>query len=317
MNVGNAPTATSQSPPQIGIAPTPPDLRATHLSWNAKLFVSPTAHRLMPDRVVVALTVLFARLQWRLDGRRREAALRNASKLLADTPRSEEVEQHARQLLIETALREVLIWRPWMLRNARVIHPERLDDALAKGNGAIVMTAHLGANSMGQTSTLLGRDYRVSLFTGHWLSIDNYLGFGGHRALTLKRRAEEHGARWVTSPGAFATFESLLRQNEIASIPFDVSGGHETTFVGKPAWLRTGIAGLGLATGAQIVPAFAGRHRHRLYLRFAEPIDPAAFDGLDELMAHLANVVGEEILSRPGERQAIDYLMQIWDGPLS
>ncbi len=287
------------------------------MSWKARLFVSPVVQRLVPDWLAFELTTLFARLQWRFDARRRERALRDVAQLLEDTPLIADLERHARRHLSERALREVMIWRPWMYGKAKRIDVENVVAAHEQGNGVILMAAHLGANSLGQTSNKHSAGHGLNIFTGPWLNVEAYVGYGGHRALTIKRRAEKYGIRWVTTPGAFPVLADRLSQNELAAIPFDVPGDHETIFLGKRAWLRTGIAQLALATGAQIVPTFTGRNRWRTWVRYGPPIDPADFDGLDDLMEHLAELVSAEILSRPGEREAFDYLMMCWNGPVS
>ncbi len=202
--------------------------------------MNPKLQRLAPDPVAVWLTVLFTRVLWHFDRDRREAAIRNISKLLADTPLSGEVNRHAHSHLAENALRELVIWRPWMYAKAQLIDEQNLIRASAAGKGVILMTAHIGANSIGQLAIKLGRgDHRLNIFTGPWLDVADYVGYGGHRALTIKRRAERNGGHWITSPGAFKVLAERMGNNELATIPFDVCGDHETTFMGRRAWMRT------------------------------------------------------------------------------
>ena len=70
-----------------------------------------------------------------------------------------------------------------------------------------------------------------------------------------------------------------------------------------------------MATGAPIVPVFAGREGHRFFVRLEAPIDPEDHPGLDELVDHLAQVVGGEILRRPAERERTPFLSSVWSEP--
>ena len=128
-----------------------------------------------------------------------------------------------------------------------------------------------------------------------------HVGRKGHLALTLARRTEGAGGRLVAPPDSFGRCRALLQRGELCWIAFDVAGDHETTFLGKPARVRSGIARLALQTGAQVVPIFVGRSSHRLYARLDAPIDPGMFPAPDELIDHLSAVVGKEMLARPAE----------------
>ena len=265
---------------------------------------------------MVGGVAVVARVLWRLAPGYREQTRSYMSLVLAGTPRSGEVEPMARRLVNEMLLRRAILWRPRMLQSTTVEGAEHLDGALARGRGVILMYSHIGANSFGQGLALARHGYRAHVFAGPWLIRDSYKGDGGWRAFVIRRRYEREGGRFVApTGGGFEAFRTLLEENKIVILAFDVPGKYETELAGKKAWLRTGTARLADATGAAIVPMFAGREGHRLFLRLEEPIDPAAFDGVDELMQHLARRVGDEILRRPAEREPNEYLARVWTEP--
>ncbi len=289
------------------------DRRAEGLTVGERLYSSTRLHRLVPDRAFIPIAWLVGTLQWLFSKRLRADALRYMELLLEGTPRSHEARSLARRHLIESAVAGMALWRPWMLRAARLDGVSNLKQVERQGAGAILLSMHVGANHLGNSQPLLRRGRRVHPLGGEeWLFPDRFVGYDGHRAVSLRRLVEERGGHWIRPKGAFELCEVLLRRGEFCLIPFDVPGSKETTFLGKRAWVRTGVARLALAAGAPIVPVFAGREGHRFFVRLEAPIDPEDFSGLDELVDHLAQVVGAEILRRPEERERTPFLSSVW-----
>jgi lauroyl/myristoyl acyltransferase len=292
------------------------DLRAEGLTVAERLYSSPRVHRLIPDRAAMAIAWLVGTTQWLLSKRQRAEAHRYMSLLVEGTPRSHEARALARAHLVESSAAGIVFWRTPMLRSARVDGLSHLEHVERRGAGAILLSAHLGANHLGKAQPLLSGGRRIQILGGdEWLFADRFAGYDGHRAIRLRRMAEELGGRWIRPNGAYELCQALLRQGELCLFPFDVPGSTEATFLDKRAWVRSGVARLALETGAPIVPVFAGREGHRLFVRLEAPIEPEDHPDLDGLVQHLAQVVGGEILRRPDERERTPFLSSVWSEP--
>jgi hypothetical protein len=288
------------------------DRRAEGLTLAERLYSSPLVHRIIPDRGAIAIASLMGTAQWLFSKRLRTEALQYMSLLLEGTARSHEARSLARRHLIESSARGILFWRLRMLGRARLDGASTLTQLERRGAGCILVVSHLGANSLGQTQPLLREGCRLHVVGGEWLFTERFDGYEGHRAVSLRRTVEEAGGRWIRPNGAYALCEALLRRGEFLLIAFDVPGSHETTFLAKQAWVPSGFARLAMATGAPIVPIAAGREGHRLFVRLGAVIDPRDYAGVDELVDHLARVMGDEILTRPAERERVPFLSSLW-----
>jgi lauroyl/myristoyl acyltransferase len=287
-------------------------LIVTDLSRGERLYASPLLQRLVPDRVAVAAARLVGEYQWRKDPELRQEARGRMKALLAETPRAGEAEALAKQHVIESRVRGVVFWRPRMQARARLEGLEHLREAAAARRGVVIVSSHIGANALAHTPPLAREGWRMQVVGGHWL-YPPYRGYDGLRGLRLKERVEREGSTWIRPGDAHARLEELLRRGEVCVIPFDLPGTHRATFLGKTAWLRSGLVRLAEATGARLVPMFVGCEGHRLYARVEHPIDPADHEGVDDLMDLLADRFSEEILSRPAEREGSWFLDSLWE----
>jgi lauroyl/myristoyl acyltransferase len=292
--------------------------RAEEVTPAQRLYSSPRLHRLIPDRLALAVASVVGTAQWAFSKRLRTEAVQYMDLLLEGTPRSREARALARRHLIESAARGIVFWRARMPQVARVDGLFTLERASRQGAGAILLSAHLGASSLAQSQAVSHRGFRLHVLGGEeWLFPDRFVGYEGHRAVGLRRSVERAGGLWIRPKSAYGLCEALLQRGELCFIPFDVPGGHATTFLNKPAWVRSGVARLSMATGAPIIPVATGREGHRLFVRLGSPIDPAQHAGLGELVDHLAQVVGAEILRRPAERERTPFLGSVWTHPES
>ena len=154
---------------------------------------------------------------------------------------------------------------------------EHLRQALARGNGAILVTAHFG----------------------NWELIPLYLTGLGFKGVALARqlRYPEYesfligmrGARGVPtlSRGSLKEVARLLRANQIVGMlpdqDVDSLEGVFVQFFGHPAYTPIGPASLSLMTGAPIVPCFTVREGPRFRLVLEPPL--AAPQGMDRRQA--------------------------------
>lgn len=225
--------------------------------------------------------------------------MRTISRLVADTPRRAEVEVLARQHTVEAAVRQAVLWRPWMLERADVEGLEHLDEARALGRGVILMFAHVGTRS--QSPPLLHQAYKLYIVEGGRFLREPCVGRAGYEWLVAKRRLEEAGGRFIVPPDAHGLCQALVERGEICSMAFDVAGRNRTTFGGKPVGVRGGLARLAMDTRAPVVPVFGGRRGHRFYSRLQEWVDPDGFDSVEDLIDQLAAVIGRDLMARPAE----------------
>ena len=168
----------------------------------------------------------------------------------------------------QTAMEWMLLPRlspAWLQRLIAAEGVEHLHGALAKGNGAVVITAHFG----------------------NWELIPLYVRALGFEAGVLARRLRypeyesflinARGARGVTTlaRGALKDVAKLLRANQlIGMLPdqdMDSLDGIFVDFFSHPAYTPIGPAALSLMTGAPIVPCFMIREG----ARFRFVVEPA------------------------------------------
>ncbi len=133
---------------------------------------------------------------------------------------------------------------------------EHLREAMERGNGAILISPHLGNWELGGLG-LADLGYRINVLT-----------FREHDEKVNELREKvrsERGIRFIyvdrddTSPLAIIEAVNALRRNEILALLGDRDGSSHTAvmdFFGRPASIPLGAAYLGLASGAPVLPVF-------------------------------------------------------------
>ena len=131
-----------------------------------------------------------------------------------------------------------------------------LDEALAAGTGAILVSAHLGNWELGGLC-LADRGYPVNVLT--FREPDEQVN-----AMREQLR-NERGIRFIyvdrddSSPLAVIEAVNALRRNEVLAILGDRDGSSNSIrldFFGRPANIPSGAAYLALASGAPVIPVF-------------------------------------------------------------
>ncbi len=138
-----------------------------------------------------------------------------------------------------------------------------LDDALAQGNGAIILTAHLGPFDY-IMQFLNQRGYRITSVTGRTTSRFVFDGI-----TWLRRR--NHSAIVEASPSGIKQVFQALKRGECAAVlgDYDFSGaGFQVKLFGANTRIPQGPVRIARDTGAPIVPLFARRvgDKHHLIL---------------------------------------------------
>lgn len=131
-----------------------------------------------------------------------------------------------------------------------------LDDALAAGNGAILISPHLGNWELGGLG-LAAKGYKINVLT--FREPDEKV----NKLREAVRR--QRGINFIyvdrddTSPLAIIEAATALRRNEVLALLGDRDGSSHTAifnFFGRPAQIPIGAAHLALATGAPVIPVF-------------------------------------------------------------
>jgi KDO2-lipid IV(A) lauroyltransferase len=143
---------------------------------------------------------------------------------------------------------------------------ERLREALAKGRGAILLTAHLGnwelitfcVTQLGFSGGVLARPLRYPEYESFFTQMRRAKG-----VTTLARGSLKEAAK-------------LLRANQLIGVlpdqDVDRLEGIFVEFFGRPAYTPVGPAALSLMTGAPLVPCFAVREGERFRFVVEPPL---------------------------------------------
>ena len=250
--------------------------------------------RLVPSPIAVAAAVRRGRREWG-DPERREAARAAIDFVVGPVVERDAL---ARQHLVEHAVREELIWRPWQFKGARLDGGEHVERALATGRGVIASLVHSGPFPALATS-LRGITDRTHTVVGSWMRVPARNESLERRRLRWLANFEEAGVPIVEAPGSYRVVGELLRAGDLVVLAFDAPGPDATVFLGRPIALATGTARLAVETGALVVPVWRARDRWRPYTVAAPALDPRDHAGWRELQDALAAVHTRWIRARP------------------
>lgn len=145
-----------------------------------------------------------------------------------------------------------------------------MQEAMDKGNGAILVTSHLGNWELGGVTFAL---------RGHPIHALTVVDPETHVQDFRDRMRSTLGIKTVhIDPNNYTTIiklAKLLRENRVIAMLGDRwEGGKkvEVTFLGKRVIFPAGAAALALATGAPIIPAFTVVKPNGHYLAWMEPL---------------------------------------------
>jgi KDO2-lipid IV(A) lauroyltransferase len=147
-----------------------------------------------------------------------------------------------------------------------------MDEALAAGTGAILVSLHLGNWELGGLG-LADLGYPVNVLTFR----EPDMRFNDSR----ERQRSERGIRFIyvdrddSSPLAIIEAVNALRRNEVLALLGDRDGSSNTIrldFFGRPTSIPVGAAHLALASGAPLIPVFVVLEGGRYATIMEEPI---------------------------------------------
>jgi len=260
-----------------------------------RLKTSAATNALVPASLAVQRAERKARAVWQRDEQQRREATQAMRIILSGTAREDEIEALARVYVTETLAQRALFWqRPWTARTGAqtAAHIRR---ALADGRGVLLSSCHLGPYQRLDRAEGL-RDRRTYTAPGPWYFEAPGYGLWGRRLARWRRGTK---SRALPAAGSFRIIQALLERGEAVFVFFDLPGPRQTRFLGKPAMLADGTAELAMRTGAAVLPLRARREGHEVHIDAAEPLDPSAFPGVDELHARLAALHEAWILEQP------------------
>jgi KDO2-lipid IV(A) lauroyltransferase len=193
-------------------------------------------------------------------------------------------------------LRTTLRTREDVLASTTVEGREYLDEAMAKGKGVLVVTAHFGNWERG----------------GHWLTCQ------GHAMSVVARDANDNdlnnlvndlrrssGVEVISRGNAARPILHLLRKNGIVAIlPDQNSGESYVPFFGKLAGTVQGPAVLALRSGAPLLPVFCLMAAPgKLHIIIRKPLEPeeGCEDPVDSLTRGINLALEETIRLYPDQ----------------
>ena len=199
---------------------------------------------------------------------------KNISTALGLSPDDRETHTIAKKIYINWGknimdfLKHSIISREKLKQRVEIKGLKNLDNALLKGNGVVIFTAHIGNFEWG-ACRLAVDGYRI---WGTSLVRKNKLV---GRFFEAKRMSK--GLKTLYINKMLKVFK-ILKNNEIIAIPtdWDPTGqaGRPFKFFGKTAYLPTGALQIALRSGASLVPSFIWRKdKYNHLLIFKKPVD--------------------------------------------
>jgi len=181
---------------------------------------------------------------------------------------------------------------------------QHIKDALGKGRGAVILTAHIGHWELGALLlNYLG--FRLNVVQLPYDSFD--------QNMLLDKSKDRRGIKVIPSserPVEFAvsTFNAL-RAGELVAFQGDRDPdrkGVRVEFFGRRAYFPTGPVILAMKTGAPLVPAFTIMGEDGLYYPVAEPEVELANTGdfekdVEENVSKVAKIIEKYVRKYPGQ----------------
>ena len=253
---------------------------------------------ILPLRAAYNLGVFLSLLKYYLSPRDRHAVLANLKKIL---PASEQgkIRVYAKKVFVNFGkylvefFRFTLISKKDLDKTFKIRGIENIDNALKKGKGAIVLTAHIGNWELG----------------GVFMGLSGYSISGvalPHRNRWINaffnRQRERIGLNVIPSSGAaLRKVYEALQSNKIIALAGDrdfSKTGKSLPFLGATKNIPRGPAVLAMRTGATIVPGFVLRQEDDTQiLEFLEPLPSSTSE--DEILQACCRIIEEKIRHYP------------------
>jgi KDO2-lipid IV(A) lauroyltransferase len=263
---------------------------------------------LLPGKWLYGFAGVISAIGYRLAKKQRKVACESLAIAFGNEKSAKEREKIARDCFLNIAKSaiELLFFldRPLLLKsNVRLVNKENLDQALLKGRGVILVSAHFGNFPL-----MLGR-----------LVMEGYKTAGimrpMHDEMTEKfflRKRKKYNLKTIYSQPRIQCVENtlkFLRENGIVFIPLDQNygtGGIFVNFFGKKAATATGPVVLSQRTKAVILPCFIIRQQDETHkVIFEKPLvlsqTKVGQDAVTEQIQELTCIIESYIRRYPAE----------------
>jgi len=180
---------------------------------------------------------------------------------------------------------------------------QHLDNVLAEGKGAIVITAHIGNWELGAVLlSMLGYPIMAVALPHKERPVNDL----------FNHQREVKGVMVVPTKGAFRRCAEQLAKNKIVALAADRTfnaSGITIDFLGRKAMMPKGAAALSWKTGAPIVPTFLIRKENGMFdLTCHQPLYPPGRDAsmteeeiLPKILSRYMSIIEEQIRKYPAQ----------------
>jgi Kdo2-lipid IVA lauroyltransferase/acyltransferase len=270
--------------------------------------------RLLPPRLAYSIAGWGGGLVYRLSPRLRHVAGDNMRHVLGPDGTDAQVQAHVLGICTNMLKNYYDLLRadrltPDKIKKQVQFEGERpLLDALARGRGAILTTAHLGnLDLVMHVPSLYG--YSVTGVVEH-IRPERL-----HRYFVEQRTS--HGIQLIPSDGPMIGLIRALKRGEIVGLALDralADNGHRVSFFGSPALLPDGAVRLALRTGTSLFAAFTERLPDNSFHVTIEPVldPPHKSDSEADVTTSVEQIVAlmERYISRHPEQWTLS--VPIW-----
>lgn len=239
---------------------------------------------ILPLKIVYAIAVFLADLHYFISSGDRRSVKANLRVIFADKP-DRQLSKISRQVFRNFAKYLVDFFRfekldiSYLEKNIKLENIHYFDEALSRGKGVIVLTAHLGNWELGGVAiALLGYPFWVVALPHKDKKVD----------LFFNTQRNRKGVNVVSMGKAVRSCLAEIRKNHMVALVGDrdfTEKGIIIDFFGKPTRFPEGPAALSLMTGASIVPGFMFRNPDDSFtLRIEKPVEfSPSFDRAKDL----------------------------------
>lgn len=239
---------------------------------------------MLPRRVGYMLATGIGKSTYWILSKERAKAVRHLKIAFGEEKSKDEfhrIGQNAFVNLAKSAIDVLLFPKLNRKRIERLVHLEggrwKLDEALARGKGVIMLTGHIG------NWELLASYFRFLGYPGQLVGRRIYYELFDRLLVSLRKSALVSTVYRDESPRKIL---AELRQNHVVGMSADQDidslEGIFVSFFGWETWTPTGPAKIALASGAAIVPAFMIHERDHYRLFIEDPILPVEGDSKEE-----------------------------------
>lgn len=239
---------------------------------------------ILPRRANYAVATALGVLSYRFLPKEQAKIARHLEEAFGNKKSADEIDKLGKGAFVNLAKSAIdVLWFPKLNRKRieGLVYLERgtgkIDQALARGNGAIVLTGHIG------NWELLASYFRFLGYPGCLVGRRIYYEPFNRLLVSLRKKALVSTIYRDESP---RTILEELRANHVVGMSADQDiDSVESMFIpflGKPAWTPIGPAKIALASGAAIVPAFMIHSGLRYRLFIEDPIWPPETDSKEE-----------------------------------